>query len=279
MKLKIKSFSTITSHGSIGGYPEYFTVQTKDGNYMEFGNTANSRFMTDDNATVMFWRINRLQDKNGNYIDFIYDNANRESLITEIKFTGNATASLLPYNSVLFHYNTRFDDNTIYDLGNTIKSTKLLERIEVKAGTSIFKEYRLGYSKGDLYSYLQEVAVTGINGSSELNSTIFKYGENVDLVTTDTKQLGLNPYSVAEKDVLLSGDVDGDGETELIRAVMVGIQGPGADEPHIGLYDIFKKNSSGQYLFDHSYAPSANGTFKVGGRNKKSYSFSIFSRF
>jgi hypothetical protein len=40
--------------------PAYFTVESKDGIVMEFGNTADSKYFTDDNSKVYIWRLNRI---------------------------------------------------------------------------------------------------------------------------------------------------------------------------------------------------------------------------
>lgn len=75
---KLESFSLITSYGTAGSGPSYFTVKTKDGLTLEYGNTASSKVEAlplDDsnpNGTVRTWLLNKVSDQNGNYMTFDY---------------------------------------------------------------------------------------------------------------------------------------------------------------------------------------------------------------
>lgn len=60
----------------------------------------------------MLWRLNRIIDINGNYIDFLYDNGDRDTRIKEIKYTGhmdlaNGLTTQFPYNVITFNYIVR----------------------------------------------------------------------------------------------------------------------------------------------------------------------------
>ncbi|MDZ4793925.1 MAG: SpvB/TcaC N-terminal domain-containing protein [Bacteroidota bacterium] len=118
-----ESFTKIISitTGSVNN-PDWFLVTAKDGSTMEFGNTADSRILTDDGLNVMLWRLNRIIDINGNYIDFKYNNNSRDSRIDEINYTGNITTGLLPYNKLKFTYGNRNEVNTGYDGGASLSS-------------------------------------------------------------------------------------------------------------------------------------------------------------
>lgn len=95
--------------------PNWFQVTAKDGAVMEFGNSADSRITTDNAQDVMLWRLNKIIDVNGNYVEFKYDNSNRDSRIQQILYTGNSNTGLLPYNQVNFTYSIRADQNTVYE--------------------------------------------------------------------------------------------------------------------------------------------------------------------
>lgn len=82
---------------------------------MEFGNTSDSRIMSDDGLKVMMWRLNRIVDISGNYVDFKYINIGRDTRIDEINYTGNINSDLPPYNKIKFNYGGRYDQNTIYE--------------------------------------------------------------------------------------------------------------------------------------------------------------------
>lgn len=217
-----ESYSVVSSF-SAGGSDVYFNVVLKDGTVMQYGGTADSRFMSDDGTKTMMWRINKIRDNNGNYVQFIYDNSGRDSRIKEVKYTGNEVTSLSPYMVVTFNYGTRDDKNTYYNSGNSIKTDHLLTSINIsEIGTSeVFKSYSFSYGKNNLVSYLKAVNESNALGET-INDTRFKYGSksteaevkesNINLVFTTAT----SPSSINHD--IFSGDFDGDGKTEILKA-------------------------------------------------------------
>ena len=104
-------FYRITSFNSAGNGPEWFKVETKDGLTMEFGNSGDSRLIPNNN-TVFEWKVSKIYDNFGNYILFEYYNLNGEAIIKEIRYTGNTSAGISPYNSIKFYYNEATEANT-----------------------------------------------------------------------------------------------------------------------------------------------------------------------
>lgn len=101
--------------------PDWFQVTSKDGTIMEFGNTTDSRFQGEGYLQVIMWRLNKIIDINGNYIEFVYDNSDRDSRIIQINYTGNVVTGLLPYNQINFTYLLRTDQSTAYISGVSSK--------------------------------------------------------------------------------------------------------------------------------------------------------------
>ena len=207
-------FSQIISYTSNSpNNPDWFKVIAKDGSMMEFGHTTDSRILTDNSANVMLWRLNRIQDINGNYIDFVYDNTGRDSRISTIKYTGNSNAGLAPYNSITFNYKLRSDKNIYYDAGASLYSKYLLDQIKVIADDDYpARTYQLNYGYDNVTSLLKEIIETGSDNTS-LNSTIFLYGDqpqNLSAQSVITNLTGAFDF--------YSGDFDGDGKTDLIAA-------------------------------------------------------------
>ncbi|MBX2959018.1 MAG: VCBS repeat-containing protein [Flavobacteriales bacterium] len=176
-----------------------FTVRTKDGLTYYYGISANSK------KDGIFWNIDKIEDNNGNYIEYIYNTAN---LIEEIKYTGNTNQSLVPYNSVKFYYKDREDKNTYYYVGQQINNNKLLDYIEVLAENNLARKYRFNYSF-NLYSYLYEIIESGAD-ESDLNSTIINYKEIEKL--ENYIQSGI-PTQNAE---YRTGDFNGDGKADVL---------------------------------------------------------------
>ena len=209
---ELENFATITSNGDLGGGPLWFSVATKDGAIMEFGNTADARLLSSDGTKVLFWRINKLRYPDGNYIEFKYLLTDRDSRIDEINYTGNANTGLLPYNKLKFTYTVRSDVNTAFQGGSSMVSKYLLDKITITAeGAAAFKTYTFKYAtNNNINSFLKEVVETGSNGAN-LNSTIFKYG---DLPTA--LQTGSSSAVAGQQVDIFPGDVNGDGYSDIV---------------------------------------------------------------
>lgn len=207
-----ETFSKIISNGGSSSNPDWFQVIAKDGTVLEFGNSADSRQMTDDGANVIMWRLNKVTDINGNYMVFKYDNGYRDSRIDEIDYTGNANTGLLPYNVIKFNYDVRTDVATAYMAGASLTSKHILNSVTVSSDGNLVKTYQFNYGFDNLYSLLKEVTETGSDGTS-LNSTIFLYGDAPANLTIESSSV------VAGSAVdIYTGDYNGDGISDIMAA-------------------------------------------------------------
>ncbi|MCE7043819.1 FG-GAP-like repeat-containing protein [Dyadobacter sp. CY312] len=244
-----EDFSTITAVGVSGNGPTSFQVLTKDGVKMEFGNTADSRFMSQTGGHVMFWRLNKLRYPDGNYIEFVYSTTTteRDSRLLQVKYTGNDTPGsiLAPYNVIEFSYKVRqeaspgtFSDiRTSYESGSSVLSKYLLDSIAVKAEGIIAKSYRLAYGHDNVNSYLKSVTERGSDNTA-LNPTIFKYGDKPTEVTSSSTTIaGTNIQTI-------SGDFDGDGKRDILSANQSHTD---QDIPFFNQFTIHKANVGGGY--------------------------------
>lgn len=209
------SFSKIMDHGVFGTGPEYFTVVTKDGTYMEYGNTVidynNSRVaVASSPAEAIEWRLNRVTDPHGNYIRYEYEEDESESILTKIEYTGNLSAGITPYVSIEFSYMLRDDVNEQFIAGYGRKRTHLLKQIKIVCEGNHFKRYVFNYTKRDIAkSYLQEVREYGSDDVSQLNPTRIMYGN-------DPTDLTFENTGVTSSSYISSADYDGDGDAELL---------------------------------------------------------------
>lgn len=212
-----ESFAVIKSYNYAGdgSSPEKFRVVNKDGLIMEYGYTLDSRVLSNEFSKVMMWRLNRIEDINGNYIDFVYDFTGRDSRISEIRYTGNKNTGLNPYNIITFKYAGRFDKNTIYDCGYSLESKFVLFEIEVKSEGEVFKKYQLHYGKDAITSFMTEF-IEFTPDETVLNETRFKYGDvtssNVTERTSSDADISSTPNDV------FSADFNGDGYSDLLVA-------------------------------------------------------------
>lgn len=145
-RTEIESFSKVISFGSAGTGPAWFKVWTKSGQVMEFGNTTDSRILATGKPEVRSWAVNKVSDTPGNFytVTYVNDAANGQAFPDRIDYTGNDGASLAPYNSVRFVYNTtRPDVVTTYQAGSFTRTTVVLTNVQTYAGSTLVSDYRL----------------------------------------------------------------------------------------------------------------------------------------
>lgn len=91
-RTELDTFSRIISNGTAGSGPAYFTVETRDGKIIQYGNSADSRIEPQGKTSARTWAVNKVSDHAGNYMTITYteDSANGEFRPTRIDYTGNA---------------------------------------------------------------------------------------------------------------------------------------------------------------------------------------------
>lgn len=92
--------------------PEKFKVYRKDGTIWYYGYTTDSRVEPQGQSNVVLaWLVNRIEDRQGNYIVFNYteNNSSGEYYISSIEYTGNTRLSQQPFYEVIFNYVDRAD--------------------------------------------------------------------------------------------------------------------------------------------------------------------------
>ena len=103
-----ESFSRIRSYGVCGSGPCAWTVETKSGITMEFGNTNDSRVeaasqpIGTPRAVVRLWAVNRVLDRVGNFYSVLYyeDSISGIHVPLSIGYTGNINTGSLTYAGV-----------------------------------------------------------------------------------------------------------------------------------------------------------------------------------
>lgn len=269
---EMEDFSRIISYGTSGTGPAYFKLETKEGVIFEYGNTTDSRIMAKNNTDVLLWRLNRIIYKDGNYIDYIYETINNESRIKEIKYTGNNTVSpvLLPFNSIIFEYKSRHTNqsfkNTTYEADKAIALNSLMTKITINADGQLFKTYSFNYAHNNVNIFLNEIIETGSDGISSLNSTIFKYGDQPTPLTKT--YFGFSDVNGSD---LIPGDFDGDGYTDLVKAVRTKIDGR-IFHTGLSVYTKVPSDAGGGFTFKYNKTLPYNGTINPAGGN-----FNFFS--
>ena len=209
-RTEIETFARIRAYGTSGNGPERFVVETKDGRTLDYGNTADSRVEAQGTSTAHMWRLNRVTDPNGNYINYIYNEVAGESYLARIEYTGNTVTGLSPYNKVVFSYEERSDKSSKYVGGSKIPQTRLLTSVKmIIEGEVVVREYLFKYVL-DNYSYLNQVVEKGLSGI-EHNATLFGFGPK-----NSTPSDLSSSFDNDQQSVFYHGDFNGDGRRDFI---------------------------------------------------------------
>ncbi len=214
-----ETFSKIISNTTANNDPDWFLVISKDGTLFEFGRTTDARFLANNSNSVMMWRLNKVVDINGNYIEYKYLNSDRDSRIDEINYTGNSITGQLPYNKLKFSYTVRSDETINFNGGASTSNKYLLDKIVVThnyTGTpEVVKTYRLNYGYDNTSSFLKEfLEGDGTVTPNTFNSTIFQYGDKPLGIKVQTTTSLIGGFD------FFSGDFDADGKSDLLAATL-----------------------------------------------------------
>ncbi len=207
---KTRNYAKITRVIEITGSgisSDVITVLTKKGTTKVYGATSNSK-------SGISWYITKETDANGNYIEYSYQKSGNEIVVSEIAYTGNTGAGLLPYNKLKFYYDTKTDHSVRYITDEKFESTKLLERIDIECEGTVLKKYGFEYVYDEYMhaSKLYSVSEEDKNAKS-YNNILVDWGE---IATSATA-----PYTSLDPSLLTSlpkliGDFDGDGMSDFV---------------------------------------------------------------
>jgi hypothetical protein len=136
--------------------PTYWTVKTKSGLTLQFGEpaaTSDARWLMQGKNVARTWALKTITDIKGNYLTVTYggDAANGEFYPTRIDYAGNTAAGTLPANSVRFNYQALSDAIPgyvavpAYSAGSVFRTTVRLASIQSYAGTTLVSTTTLTY--------------------------------------------------------------------------------------------------------------------------------------
>jgi RHS repeat-associated protein len=216
---EIADFSRITSHGSgisSGGTgPSYFTVDLKNGLKYEYGHTTDSAIPAFGTASARLWALNRISDRSGNEMRFVYanDSVNGSYRISSIDYTYTNAASANYH--VVFTYESRSSADGIwtYSIGGKDNEFNRISQISMKSGTATVKSYNLTYDNSPVTgrSRLKSVQECAASTSDCFQPTVVAYQTGQSGWGSEIPSSG----STAQGNVLQL-DVNGDGLEDLV---------------------------------------------------------------
>jgi RHS repeat-associated protein len=216
----------VIGYGTAGSGPSWFKVWMKDGTILELGNTENSRIKRTGGADIVLWSVNQASDRFSNSMKFSYkretDPADGAELYPEeIKYTCRPEL-LEGYASVKFNYEARTDVSSAYIHGTKTAVNFRLKTIDALYGTQLFRRLEVEYvdpSNGDP-SRVKTIKES-VGSGAEYPVTTFNYqarGQTgFDYSTYPAGYQAFVGTPEGAYDVFLTGDVNGDGLTDVIR--------------------------------------------------------------
>jgi len=194
--------------------PAYFIVEYPDGSKAYYGNSTDSRSITD-------WAIAYWENPQGVRISYNYsasDNSFNNVLnIISIKYGSIATAT--PINEIRFKYNDRKRAEQSYVGGLSIISNTILKEINVIGNGLGFRNYVLDQETTSLnYQRLKSITEKSGDNTKSYNPTTFSYDDTTSptpLKANIEATLGWSGINNLNTDYI-TGDFDNDGKTDII---------------------------------------------------------------
>lgn len=213
--VKITSYGVHPSGANYG--PAYFIIQYPDGSIAQYGNSTDSRSISD-------WAITYWQNPQGIRISYIYTLSGNNLSISSIKYGTKTTTT--PINEISFVYKTRVRPEQSYIGGQNFVRTTILSQINVKGNGIGFRNYVLAHEATSL-GYERLISITELSGDStkSFNPTVFSY----ETSTNSGLFKMSNPYNLnvngitSSNSSYINGDFDGDGKTDFILYATTGI--------------------------------------------------------
>ena len=213
-RTEVDTFSRIVSHGTAGSGPEFFTVETKAGQVMEYGGSVDSRVPVAGRSEYRFWALNRVEDTVGNTMTFHYleDAVNETCRIDRIAYAGNATAGTAPQSEIQFTYEVRPDQRDVYQAGARINMMHRLTGIETYTDAVLVRDYRLAYDASAEALQSRLMSVTECDGAGNcLAPTSFEWTRATDATGGWVSSPELNAPVIVGPDLARFADLNGDG--------------------------------------------------------------------
>ena len=224
-RTELNTFARIISEESDTLGPSRFIVQTKSGLTFEYDASQSPKANRDNpNGTnrthFLFWLLQKVTDRSGNFYVVNYETsiAGDEYWPVSVNYTGHTThrpdINTNPPQSVRLSYTNNSDSTVSYVGGLKVKSSKLLQYVDVYSSSQIVKRYALNYQSVNGRSQLVRVSEEdGHEGDmSCLPPTTFTW------YNVDESQSGLNGFSdlmYHKGGRMTVGDFNGDGVSDV----------------------------------------------------------------
>ncbi|MBK8256962.1 MAG: VCBS repeat-containing protein [Polyangiaceae bacterium] len=233
-----ESFSEVIAYtGNVEANPLYFRVRNKSGQKAYYGNTADSRGLFGPYLPARTWAINKLEDRNGNYMTYSYTAKDGYLYPADIVYTRNDAVPTLKKRRVNFSYETRPDAEWRYVDGNKLSLYYRLNSVKTyiensTSGESLVRDYRITYTTSPLTGRSTVQTVKECDGANVcLPATQFEYfsAKGESFISVEPQRWDADEPNSADPRYdyqgrmhssgaeIVPGDYNGDGKTDFIR--------------------------------------------------------------
>lgn len=189
-RTEVDGMNKIVSYGrsGIGSYyaPDYFRVFTSSGLIISYGQTQDSKIMSESTKTVCFWLMDTVMDRNGNFMVYKYENLGDNYKLSRVEYGMNLyNDDPESYtNYIDFQYDDRADKENMFIGQQKINYPWLLKEIDVNSfykgetfnlGKYTFK-YKENTGENSPYYYSRLDTIDYESGENHFNPTIIDWG-------------------------------------------------------------------------------------------------------
>lgn len=165
------------------------------------------------------WMVNKVTDRNGNYMTFEYENKNNKELVLKkIIYSGNNVANITADCEVNFYYSISNNRDAYFIAKSTLERTVILRQIESKINGVTYNNYNFNYVKNFIWDFLSSVQVSNKDGR-KFNKTEFNYENDFleEPCSTIQKKIDNTYFSLNDDGhQIISVDYNGDGLKDLV---------------------------------------------------------------
>jgi RHS repeat-associated protein len=211
------NFSKIVSYGVTVDGPQHFKVWMPDGTTYLYGTTVDSKIEAEGSQVVLKWKLNRVEDIYGNFIEYQYYENNQFGESHPIKIIYGEAGNSTGFGSIEIEYEGLPDKTDHYIYTSKVGRRHRVKNIQVKYENNLLYKYNLEYEL-DFYSHLISVQVEDKDGVC-YNPTRFEWGDDTESMTLlSSNNIPVEVYVSNGNTIFceyFNGDFNGDGKTDL----------------------------------------------------------------